>query len=516
MSETPDVQHNQQPFSVSELSTALKRTVEGAFSHVRVRGEISGFMRARSGHLYFGLKDTDAVLDAVCFKGRAQNLSLNPEDGMEVICIGRLSTYAGRSKYQIIVETIELAGEGALLKMLEERRRKLAAEGLFEPSRKKPIPYLPDVIGVVTSPTGAVIRDILHRLRDRFPRHVLVWPVLVQGDGAAEQVSQAIRGFNAIQPGGDVPRPDLLIVARGGGSLEDLWAFNEEVVVRAAAESDIPLISAVGHETDTTLIDFASDLRAPTPTGAAEKAVPVRNDLIAHVAEGGIRMMQAANRGITDRRERVVGLARGLPRADQLLEVARQKLDDRDRSLERAMKGSLSDLSGKLHKLHIPTPREQVARRMDRVQVLSGSLSRSAEQSLKSFRQRLELSGERLAAIPHARRDQMARQRLQDLSDRLEASAKRSRNRSGERLGIVSERLEAVSLETVLKRGFVIVRDEDNGAVVDPAAISAGQALNLQFARSQTVPVLASGGGSKPKKTRKSGGDAGVQEDLFS
>jgi exodeoxyribonuclease VII large subunit len=258
--------------SVSELSNQVRRTVETSFDRVRVRGEISRPSHASSGHIYFTLKDDKAVLDAVCWRGNAQRLSIRPEEGMEVICTGKITTYPGRSKYQMVIEQMELAGEGALLKLLEDRRRRLAEEGLFDEQRKRPLPYLPRVIGVVTSPTGAVIRDILHRLTDRFPVHVLVWPVLVQGNVAKAQIASAIEGFNALAVGGLVPRPDLLIVARGGGSLEDLWAFNEEEVVRAAAASQIPLISAVGHETDTTLIDFASDYRAPTPTAAAEVA----------------------------------------------------------------------------------------------------------------------------------------------------------------------------------------------------------------------------------------------------
>ena len=266
---TVNMDHNLPEMGVGEISTMLKATVESAFQRVRVRGEISGFKRAPSGHLYMTLKDDDAVLDAVCWRGTAARLRLLPEDGLEVIATGRLTTYAGRSKYQIVVESFEVAGEGALLKHLEDRRRQLAAEGLFDADRKRELPFLPDVIGVVTSPTGAVIRDILHRLADRFPRRVLVWPVLVQGDGAAEQVAYAIKGFNALDDASAVPRPDVLIVARGGGSIEDLWAFNEDIVVRAAARSDIPLISAVGHETDTTLLDFAADVRAPTPTAAA-------------------------------------------------------------------------------------------------------------------------------------------------------------------------------------------------------------------------------------------------------
>ena len=276
---------NRPVLSVSELSHSLKRVVEDTFAHVRVRGELSRFTLARSGHMYVTLKDENAVLDGVCWKGTVARLAVHPEEGMEVVVTGRLSTYSGRSSYQIVIEQMEMAGEGALLKLLEDRRKKLLAEGLFDDERKQLLPTLPEVIGVVTSPTGAVIRDILHRLRDRFPRHVLLWPTNVQGDGAAESIAAAIDGFNTLAPGGVVPRPDLLIVARGGGSLEDLWAFNEEVVIRAAAESDIPLISAVGHETDTTLIDFASDQRAPTPTAAAEMAVPVRRDLLAQTAD---------------------------------------------------------------------------------------------------------------------------------------------------------------------------------------------------------------------------------------
>src|SRR5580700_89255 len=283
-------------YTVSELSLALKRSIEEGFSHVRVRGEISGFKRVGSGHCYFALKDAEAVLDAVCWRQTAIRIPLKPEDGMEVVCTGRLTTYPGRSKYQLVIDSIELAGIGALLKMLEDRRQRLAAEGLFASERKKKLPFLPGVIGIVTSPTGAVIRDILHRLADRFPRHVLVWPVAVQGEGAAAQVAAAIEGFNRLVPGGRVPRPDLLIVARGGGSLEDLMPFNEEIVVRAAAASAIPLISAVGHETDTTLIDHASDRRAPTPTAAAEMAVPVRADLLNEVMNNGRRLWEYLTR----------------------------------------------------------------------------------------------------------------------------------------------------------------------------------------------------------------------------
>src|SRR5882762_858873 len=305
-------------YTVSELSMALKRRIEESFSYVRVRGEISGFKRHSSGHCYLALKDADAVLDAVCWRGTALRLTLKPEDGMEVVCTGRLTTFPGRSKYQLVLDTMELAGVGALLKLLEERKQRLAAEGLFAESRKRRLPFLPAVIGVVTSPSGAVIRDILHRLADRFPRHVLIWPVAVQGDGAAAQVAAAIAGFNAIASGGPIPRPDLLIVARGGGSLEDLMPFNEEIVVRAAAESTIPLISAVGHETDVTLIDFVADRRAPTPTAAAEMAVPVRAELIAEVASLARRTLACWARGQDARRTELRAAARALPSLDQL------------------------------------------------------------------------------------------------------------------------------------------------------------------------------------------------------
>ena len=320
---------------MSELSGALKRTVEGAFGHVRVRGEISGWKRHASGHCYFTLKDEGACIDAVIWKGQAGSLAFRPEDGAEVIATGKLTTYAGRSKYQIVVNRMELAGAGALMALLDQRRRTLAAEGLFDEGKKRALPYLPRVIGVVTSPTGAVIRDILHRLEDRCPTHVIVWPVPVQGEGAAAKIAAAIRGFGAIAPGGPVPRPDLLIVARGGGSIEDLWAFNEEEVVRAAAASSIPLISAVGHETDTTLIDFASDRRAPTPTAAAEMAVPVRAELAMLLGELGQRIARATVRGLGRGQERFEAIR--FPQAASLLAPLGQRLDELGERLPRGL-----------------------------------------------------------------------------------------------------------------------------------------------------------------------------------
>ena len=328
---------NTPEFSVSEIAQALKRTVEDRFSHVRVRGEISGLKVAASGHVYLCLKDEGAVLDGVMWKGPANALRFRPEDGLEVIATGKLTTYPGRSKYQIVIERMEPAGAGALMALLEQRKAKLAAEGLFAAERKRALPFLPSVIGVVTSPTGAVIRDILHRLSDRFPRHVIVWPVLVQGEGSAEQVARAVRGFNALPAGGPIPRPDLLIVARGGGSIEDLWAFNEEVVVRAVAESGIPTISAVGHETDTTLCDFAADRRAPTPTAAAEMAVPVREDLVYTVGTLGLRLDRALSKDVGAMVERVQTVAHRLPSPHMLFALRQQRFDELAERLPRAL-----------------------------------------------------------------------------------------------------------------------------------------------------------------------------------
>src|SRR3954464_7463394 len=328
-------------WSVSELSSALKRTVEDAYGHVRVRGEVSGFKGpSPSGHCYFRLKDDKAVIEAVIWKREFARMRMPPQEGLEVVVTGRLTTFSGSSKYQIVIDTLEPAGLGALMALLEERKRKLAAEGLFEAARKQLLPFLPNVVGVITSPTGAVIRDILHRLADRFPRRVVVWPVKVQGEGAAEQVAAAIRGFNALPEGGRIRRPDLLIVARGGGSLEDLWSFNEEIVVRAAAESMIPLISAVGHETDVTLIDFAADKRAPTPTAAAEMAVPVRSELFVEVESLARRTMVCWQRGQESRRNELRAAARALPGLSELLAIPRQRLDGATVSLPRALRAN--------------------------------------------------------------------------------------------------------------------------------------------------------------------------------
>jgi exodeoxyribonuclease VII large subunit len=333
---------NAAALSVSELSMRLKRTVEDAFGFVRVRGEISGWKRAASGHCYLCLKDDKAVMDGVLWKATAASLPFRPEDGIEVVATGKLTTYPGRSRYQIVIERLELAGQGALMALLDKRRRALAAEGLFDPARKKKLPFQPRVIGVVTSPTGAVIRDILHRLADRCPCYVIVWPVQVQGETAAAQIAAAVRGFNALPAGGAVVRPDLLIVARGGGSIEDLWAFNEEEVVRAVAASDIPTISAVGHETDTSLCDFAADVRAPTPTAAAEMAVPVRGDLLGQLRELGFRIERCARRSLERSGEQLESSLRRWPGRDTLLAPQRQRLDDLADRLPRGLRTELS------------------------------------------------------------------------------------------------------------------------------------------------------------------------------
>ena len=421
--------------TVSEISALLKRAVEESFPRVRVRGEISGFKRAASGHLYFTLKDENAVLDGVSWRGTAERLGLKPEDGMEVVATGRLTTYPGRSRYQIVVEAMELAGEGALLKLLDERRKKLAAEGLFDAERKKDIPYLPDVIGVVTSPTGAVIRDILHRLADRFPRRVLLWPVPVQGEGAAEKIAAAIEGFNSLAPGGRVPRPDLLIVARGGGSLEDLWAFNEEVVVRAAAASAIPLISAVGHETDTTLIDFAADARAPTPTAAAEMAVPVRAELVAQVEDLGGRLVAGAERLLAERRTRLDGLARGLPNMARLVDELGQRIDDWGERMAHAMRAGL-DLRQERLAINIPSPRQQVRQAQKQLDRETEALKTATGSFMK----------ERTRAFDHW-----------------------------------AALLESFSYERVLERGFALVADAAGNAVDSVARLTSGMDIRLRM-----------------------------------
>jgi exodeoxyribonuclease VII large subunit len=446
-------------YTVSELSQALKRSVEENFSHVRVRGEISGYKRHSSGHCYLVLKDADAALDAVCWRQTAIRLPIKPEDGMEVVCTGRLTTYPGRSKYQLVIDSIALAGIGALLRILEERRQRLAAEGLFAAERKKKLPFLPEVIGIVTSPTGAVIRDILHRLADRFPRRVLLWPVAVQGEGAATQIAAGIQGFNRLAAGGPVPRPDLLIVARGGGSLEDLMPFNEEIVVRAAAASGIPLISAVGHETDTTLIDHASDRRAPTPTAAAEMAVPVRLDLIGEINTKTARLTGGLSRLFTSHRQNLAGLARGLPDPQDLLGAAMQRLDDRTERLRLAIDGRFA-----------------------------------------ATRQRLELAAAQLRPAALAADIRRARDRLRDVEPRLAAGMARALAAKHDAVDNFAGRLTTHSErhESLLARGYVVVRDAAEKVVTDAIKVRPNTALELEFYDGKVGAIA--GGSRRPVK----------------
>ncbi|MFB2593791.1 exodeoxyribonuclease VII large subunit [Paracoccus sp. p4-l81] len=484
-SNTPD-------FTVSELSGAVKRMIEGEFARVRVRGEIGRVSRPASGHVYFDLKDANAVLAAVSWKGHVARLSTRPEEGLEVIATGRLTTFPGQSKYQLIVDEIEPAGEGALMAMLEKRRKALAAEGLFDPARKRPIPFLPQVIGVITSPSGAVIRDILHRLRDRFPRRVLIWPVAVQGAACAPEVARAIRGFNALQPGGPIPRPDVLIVARGGGSLEDLWGFNEEIVVRAAADSTIPLISAVGHETDTTLIDHAADLRAPTPTAAAEKAVPVRADLAAWLAEQGLRMARGAQGAMRARRQRVTDLGRGLGRPGARVEVARQRFDLTAERLPVALTGLTqrrrADWQARAARLD---PALRALTHRARLRWTAAALSPAslrAGLALKRARlgdhaARLDLARQRMLA-DETRRMAEARARLTQIAARLDQAPRARLTLLAERLMRLDRLRESLGPDQTLKRGFAIVQAGEHVVTGVDQARAAG-AVTIRFADGQ-------------------------------
>ncbi len=489
MTQIPDAATNLPEYSVSELARALKGTIEAAYGMVRVRGEISGFKRAASGHLYMSLKDEEAVLDAVCWRGTAARLGAVPEDGLEVICTGRLTTYMSRSRYQLVVEAMEPAGEGALLKLLQERRRKLAAEGLFDDARKRPLPFLPEVIGVVTSPTGAVIRDILHRLAERFPRRVLLWPVLVQGEQAAAQVAAAIEGFNRLEATGPVPRPDLIIVARGGGSLEDLWAFNEEIVVRAAAASTIPLIAAVGHETDTTLIDLAADRRAPTPSAAAEMAVPVRAELLAQVIDDARRLFGAACRLVEQGRLRIEGLGRGLPEPRRLLDEATQRLDDR---CERLINAGAVFVERRRTALALMQPR------------LSGGLRHVLTERAARFD---GVSG-RLQARWIRTGIEHGQTRLDDQAGRLGTALARGVADARRRLEAAGGLLRGTSYRRVLERGFVLVRDAKGRSVKSVRRTRPGMPIELQFHDGVAAAVV--GAPAKPARqpAKKKPGDA--------
>ncbi len=463
-------------FSVSELSFALKRTLEETYGYVRVRGELGRVSRPASGHVYLDLKDEKAVLSGVIWKGVAGRLRIQPEQGLEVIVSGKVTTFPGQSKYQIVIDTMEPAGAGALMALLEERKKKLAAEGLFDDERKRQLPFLPQVIGVVTSPTGAVIRDILHRLNDRFPRRVLVWPVRVQGEKCAEEVAAGINGLNALDMTCGLPTPDLIIVARGGGSLEDLWGFNEEIVVRAAAASAIPLISAVGHETDWTLIDHAADWRAPTPTAAAERAVPVRSDLLAQIAEIGARQARAVRRTMDERQTRVTSAARALPRPDDILALVRQRFDTAAGRLVQALRANLN------------------ARRVG-FERLTGRVS---DRPLKN-----QIDLQRLALQRHDQQSARAVRRIAD--------ANRQRLSAGAKL------LASLSYESVVQRGFAVVRSDKDVPISTVAAVRKAGHVSLEIRDGRVGAIVdpASPAERARKLPRRKSAPSGSQGNLF-
>ena len=449
-------------YTVSELALALKRTVEDAYGLVRLRGEISGYKgQHASGHCYFTLKDEKAAIEAVIWRSTFQRLKFKPEAGLEVIAKGRVTTYPDRSKYQIVIDELEPAGIGALMALLEQRKKILAAEGLFHEARKKPLPYLPRIVGVVTSPTGAVIRDILHRLADRFPCHVLVWPVRVQGETCAAEVAAAIAGFNALTSGAAVPRPDLIIVARGGGSLEDLWGFNEEIVARAVAASAIPLISAVGHETDWTIIDYVADFRAPTPTAAAERAVPVRADLLITVTQHGLRVATSLRRRIGSERHRFAGLARALPRKANILDLPSQRFDHASAGLKRALIAN-----ARVH------------------------------------RNWLERASGRLRPHVVARAAQAGRDRLIRLDRSQARSLATLFARSRAKLDGQAKLLQTLGYHNVLSRGFALVRGEDGAMLRRAAEVKPGSALDIEFADGH-VEAHADAAARKPEPAAK-------------
>ncbi len=497
-----DDEGNAPALSVSQLSGAVKRVVEGEFARVRVRGEVGRVSRPASGHLYLDLKDDRAVLASVVWKGVASKLAHQPEAGMEVIATGRLTTFPGQSRYQLVIESIAPAGVGALMAMLEKRKAALAAEGLFAIERKQALPYLPEVIGVVTSPSGAVIRDILHRLRARFPRKVLVWPAVVQGDKCAEEVAAAVRGFNALTPGGALPRPDVLIVARGGGSLEDLWGFNEESVVRAVFESTIPVITAVGHETDTTLVDYASDRRAPTPTAAAEMAVPVRADLLASLAGYEARRVSAMARRLEAGGQRLRDLARALPRADSILSERQQRLDGLAMRLPQALLGLVQHKKLRLSKaaLRPQMLAQDVAHRRARLAKLAPQLPRALLGL--TAQKRLLLGRHSLRTAPLARELSHKRQSLMVMVERMARGSQQQLGAWQQRLEALERMRQSLGYTNTLKRGYAVVHG-DGAVVTGVQAARAAKAIEIEFADGRVKL------GSKPKPKAKPADDQG-------
>ncbi|HEY4193252.1 MAG TPA: exodeoxyribonuclease VII large subunit [Mesorhizobium sp.] len=510
MNETaPESRTNATEYTVSEISGALKRTVEDTFGNVRVRGEISGYRGPHSsGHAYFTLKDDRSRLEAVVWKGTMGRLKFRPEEGMEVIATGKLTTYPGSSKYQIVIDNLEPAGAGALMALLEERKRRLQAEGLFDPARKQLLPFMPRVIGVVTSPTGAVIRDIVHRIKDRFPLHVIIWPVRVQGETSGAEVAAAVQGFNALAADGAIPTPDLLIVARGGGSLEDLWGFNDEALARAVAASGIPVISAVGHETDWTLIDLAADVRAPTPTGAAEIAVPVKAELEATLASLGARLRSSVSRGVDRKRQAARAAARALPSPDQLLALPRRRFDDATSRLDRALVIGVERKRARLGALRLSPAtlsrrirewRKVADRDLMRAQVALRAVARekraelrkasdqlpkiaSAARALKQ--RRFEAAAARLSFQPLQRATQAARSRLDGAARRHDHALDARLERLRGRLSQADRLLSTLKLsdQAILERGYALVLDAAGALVKRAVDIKPGEMLELRFA----------------------------------
>lgn len=521
---TNDSRSNAAEFSVSELSLALKRTVEDAFGYVRVRGEISGYRgRHSSGHCYFSLKDERSRIEAVIWKGTFPRLKFQPQEGLEVVATGKLTTYPGSSKYQIVIDQLEPAGAGALMALLEERKRKLAAEGLFAEQRKKPLPFLPRVIGVVTSPTGAVIRDIIHRITDRFPLHVLVWPVRVQGETTGAEVSNAITGFNALGENPALPRPDVIIVARGGGSLEDLWGFNDEAVVRAVAASSIPIISAVGHETDWTLIDLAADCRAPTPTGAAEMASPVKADLEAELARLSARLKGAISRDLDRKRQAMRSVSRALPSPDQLFALPRRHFDEcasrHVRALEMLMQKKRLRRNGV--RLSPATLSLRLLESRRSLVQCGGRLPVVYQNLLHNRRTRLDRDAARISARGPLERMSLCAERVKTLSVRADRAITLRMEHSRAKLDHHERLAKSLSYQAVLDRGFALVRDSNDTPLKRAADIASGQVLHLQFADG-TADAIATSQAAGPKpapaqagKSAPASKDKGGQGSLF-
>jgi exodeoxyribonuclease VII large subunit len=501
-------QANVAEYSVSELSAAIKRTLEGSYGYVRLKGEISGYRGPHSsGHCYFALKDDKAKIEAVIWRGVFQALRFKPEEGLEVVATGKVTTYPGSSKYQIVIDSLEPAGIGALMALLEERKKKLAAEGLFDPARKKPLPFLPRVVGIVTSPTGAVIRDMLHGFDERFPTRVIVWPVRVQGETSAGEVAAAVAGFNAIVPGGPIPRPDVLIVARGGGSLEDLWGFNEEIVVRAVAASRIPVISAVGHETDWTLIDLVADARAPTPTKAAEWAVPKHSELLERTFDLGSRLRQSWRRLIEECRTRLNASARGLPRLSDLLALPRQRFDTAAGRLGRGLLANTqahanryARIAGRLATRLVES---RIARLSDRLEAVSRQALSALARGAQRHRTRFERLSGRLQTGPLASRLSRAGERLGALSLRADQAFAHGIEARRRRLEAQTKVLAALSYQSVLDRGFALVRDEAGAMVRSVAGLAPGRRLEIEVADGcvTTEVIAASAGAPTPSPT---------------